>query len=127
MAYTFNDSENKITKLLPAYIFNYSYDNGKGLFRFIKYLTNYIETANEALDTICSELNVNSSNTYILDILAKKLGVEIPTTITSVEDNLFDGGSVENHPTKPKTNTEGHLLIVLLWRKDWHHRSEWCW
>ena len=86
MAYTFNDSENKITKLLPAYIFNYSYDNGKGLFRFIKYLTNYIETANEALDTICSELNVNSSNTYILDILAKKLGVEIPTTITSVED-----------------------------------------
>ena len=86
MANTFNDSENKITKLLPAYIFNYSYDNGKGLFRFIKYLTNYIETANEALDTICSELNVNSSNTYILDILAKKLGVEIPTTITSVED-----------------------------------------
>lgn len=86
MAYTFNDSENKITKLLPAYIFNYSYDNGKGLFRFIKYLTNYIETANEALDKICSELNVNSSNTYILDILAKKLGVEIPTTITSVED-----------------------------------------
>lgn len=86
MAYTFNDSENKITKLLPAYIFNYSYDNGKGLFRFIKYLTNYIETANEALDTICSELNVNSSNTYILDILAKKLGVEIPTTITSAED-----------------------------------------
>ena len=86
MAYNFNDSENKITKLLPAYIFNYSYDNGKGLFRFIKYLTNYIETANEALDTICSELNVNSSNTYILDILAKKLGVEIPTTITSVED-----------------------------------------
>ena len=63
MAYTFNDSENKITKLLPAYIFNYSYDNGKGLFRFIKYLTNYIKTANEALDTICSELNVNSSNT----------------------------------------------------------------
>ena len=86
MAYTFNDSENKITKLLPAYIFNYSYDNGKGLFRFIKYLTNYIKTANEALDTICSELNVNSSNTYILDILAKKLGVEIPTTITSAED-----------------------------------------
>lgn len=86
MAYTFNDGENKITKLLPAYIFNYSYDNGKGLFRFIKYLTNYIETANEALDKICSELNVNSSNTYILDILAKKLGVEIPTTITSVED-----------------------------------------
>lgn len=91
MTYTFNGSENKITKLLPAYIFNYSYDNGKGddgkgLFLFIKYLTNYIETANEALDKICSELNVNSSNTYILDILAKKLGVEIPTTITSVED-----------------------------------------
>lgn len=86
MAYTFNDSENKITKLLPAYIFNYSYDNGKGLFRFIKYLTNYIETANEALDKICSELNVNSDYTFILDILAKKLGVEIPTTITSVED-----------------------------------------
>ena len=86
MAYTFNDSENKITKLLPAYIFNYSYDNGKGLFRFIKYLTNYIETANEALDTICSELNVNSDKTFILDILAKKLGVEIPTTITSAED-----------------------------------------
>lgn len=86
MAYTFNDSENKITKLLPAYIFNYSYDNGKGLFLFIKYLTNYIETANEALDTICNELNVNSDKTFILDILAKKLGVEIPTTITSVED-----------------------------------------
>lgn len=86
MAYTFNGSENKITKLLPAYIFNYSYDNGKGLFLFIKYLTNYIETANKALDTICSELNVNSDKTFILDILAKKLGVEIPTTITSVED-----------------------------------------
>ena len=76
MAYNFNDKENEITKLLPAYIFNYSDDNGKGLFLFIKYLTNYIETANEALDKICSELNVNSSNTYILDILAKKLGVE---------------------------------------------------
>lgn len=86
MAYTFNDSENKITKLLPAYIFNYSDDNKKGLFLFIKYLTNYIETANVALDKICSELNVNSDNTYILDILAKKLGVEIPTTITSVKD-----------------------------------------
>lgn len=86
MAYNFTDKENKITKLLPAYIFNYSYDNGKGLFLFIKYLTNYIETANEALDTICSELNVNSDNTFILDILAKKLGVEIPTTITSKED-----------------------------------------
>lgn len=86
MAYNFIDKENEITKLLPAYIFNYSYDNGKGLFLFIKYLTNYIETANEALDTICSELNVNSKNTYILDILAKKLGVEIPTTITSKED-----------------------------------------
>lgn len=86
MAYNFTDKENKITKLLPAYIFNYSDDDGKGLFLFIKYLTNYIETANEALDTICSELNVNSGNTYILDILAKKLGVEIPTTITSVED-----------------------------------------
>lgn len=86
MAYNFNKEENEITKLLPAYIFNYSYDNGKGLFLFIKYLTNYIGTANKALDTICSELNVNSSNTYILDILAKKLGVEIPTTITSVED-----------------------------------------
>lgn len=86
MAYNFNNKENEITKLLPAYIFNYSDDNKKGLFLFIKYLTNYIETANEALDTICSGLNVNSSNTYILDILAKKLGVEIPTTITSVKD-----------------------------------------
>ena len=86
MAYNFNKKENEITKLLPAYIFNYSDDNGKGLFLFIKYLTNYIETANEALDKICSELNVNSSNTYILDILAKKLGIEIPTTITSAED-----------------------------------------
>ena len=86
MAYNFNKKENEITKLLPAYIFNYSDDNGKGLFLFIKYLTNYIETANEALDTICSELNVNSDKTFILDILAKKLGVEIPTTITSVED-----------------------------------------
>lgn len=86
MTYNFNDKENKITKLLPAYIFNYSYDNGKGLFLFIKYLTNYIETANKALDTICSKLNVNSDNTFILDILAKKLGVEIPTTITSKED-----------------------------------------
>lgn len=86
MAYNFNKKENEITKLLPAYIFNYSDDNGKGLFLFIKYLTNYIETANETFDKICSELNVNSSNTYILDILAKKLGVEIPTTITSVED-----------------------------------------
>ena len=86
MAYNFNKKENEITKLLPAYIFNYSDDNGKGLFLFIKYLTNYIETANEALDKICSELNVNSDKTFILDILAKKLGVEIPTTITSVED-----------------------------------------
>lgn len=86
MAYTFNGSENKITKLLPAYIFNYADDKNNGLFLFIKYLTNYIETANEALDTICSKLNVNSDNTFILDILAKKLGVEIPTTITSVED-----------------------------------------
>lgn len=86
MAYNFNDKENEITKLLPAYIFNYSYDKDNGLFLFIKYLTNYIETANEALDTICSELNVNSDNTFILDILAKKLGVEIPTTITSKED-----------------------------------------
>lgn len=86
MAYNFNNEENEITKLLPAYIFNYSDDNKKGLFLFIKYLTNYIETANKALDTICSELNVNSDNTFILDILAKKLGVEIPTTITSKED-----------------------------------------
>lgn len=86
MAYNFNSNENEITKLLPAYIFNYSDDNKKGLFLFIKYLTNYIETANKALDTICSGLNVNSGNTYILDILAKKLGVEIPTTITSVKD-----------------------------------------
>lgn len=86
MTYKFNDKENEITKLLPAYIFNYSDNDGKGLFLFIKYLTNYIETANEALNKICSELNVNSSNPYILDILAKKLGVEIPTTITSVED-----------------------------------------
>lgn len=86
MAYNFIDKENEITKLLPAYIFNYSYDKGKGLFLFIKYLTNYIETANEALDTICSELNVNSDYTFILDILARKLGVEIPTTITSVKD-----------------------------------------
>lgn len=86
MAYNFIDKENEITKLLPAYIFNYSDDNKKGLFLFIKYLTNYIETANEALDTICSELNVNSDYTFILDILARKLGVEIPTTITSVKD-----------------------------------------
>lgn len=86
MAYKFNDKENEITKLLPAYIFNYSDNDGKGLFIFIKYLTNYIETANSTLDTICSELNVNSDNTYILDILARKLGTEIPTTITEVED-----------------------------------------
>lgn len=120
MAYNFNDEENKITKLLPAYIFNYSYDNGKGLFRFIKYLTNYIETANEALDTICSELNVNSDKTFILDILAKKLGVEIPTTITSVEDKqIFLKGKIM---TISSTGCAQALIDTIYGLyPDWHN------
>ena len=43
------------------------------------------------------------------------------------EDYRFNGGSIEDYPTKPQTDSEGHLFVLLLWRKNRNHRFEWCW
>ena len=79
----FDYRENKYTDKVPAYIRQYN------LYDFLKALTNYIKTGEDALEEVCRCSNINFAKGDLLIKLGRKIGAAIPTQISVTDKDAL--------------------------------------